>query len=326
MKAKTITFNKGVFVISLDTELAWGSLDNLKEFQSRVKYFTKTRKMIDSLLNIFEKYRISGTWGVVGYLFEDGKLNIKEHIFNKKNPCLIDEEIDRKFSKIGKNFLNDDELWFGKDIIKRILDCKVKQEIASHSYTHTVFNDFVDRKIIKWELFNAIKAANKNNIKFKSFIFPKNIIGFLDELKEMNFSCYRSYELNWYSNFPKFFKKICHIIDQSFSVAPPVGLPSYKDGLVSIPTSMLYLSRNGFRRFVTIRSRVIKAQKGICNAIRQKKIFHIWLHPFNIATDPSGMLHGLEEIFKFLNLRRKKGEIEVMTMNEISNHIHLMKN
>lgn len=74
---------------------------------------------------------------------------------------------------------------------------------------------------------------------------------------------------------------------------------------------------NGFRRFIPLRSRINKALKGIQKAIKEKKIFHLWFHPFNIATNQEKLLRGLEEIFIKVYEERNKGNLDVMTMKQI---------
>lgn len=56
------------FVISIDTELAWGSNYDEKILKSRQEAFKKTRAAIDQILSLFEKYQISVTWAIVGHL------------------------------------------------------------------------------------------------------------------------------------------------------------------------------------------------------------------------------------------------------------------
>lgn len=58
---------KGTFVLSLDTELAWGTFDlgGAKRYR---RHFEVTRERIEKLLNILEQYNISATWAFVGHL------------------------------------------------------------------------------------------------------------------------------------------------------------------------------------------------------------------------------------------------------------------
>lgn len=92
---------KGMFCISIDTELLWGRKDlDHSKFVTKVK---KERDIIKKLLNLFNKYNTPVTWAIVGKLYEKGDL-----------------------------------LWSGVDIIQSIKQAKI-HELASHSYTHEDF-------------------------------------------------------------------------------------------------------------------------------------------------------------------------------------------
>ena len=47
---------------------------------------------------------------------------------------------------------------------------------------------------------------------------------------------------------------------------------------------MLYLSCAGIRKFIPISSHYPKA-KGINRAIKRGEVFHLWFHPFNLASN-----------------------------------------
>ncbi len=99
---------KGVFCISIDTELLWGRKDlDYSKFTKKTK---KEREIIKNILHLFQKYNIPATWAIVG--------KIKE---------------------------GSDPLWSGKDIIKNIQKVK-NQEIGSHSYSHEIFTEIDKEK------------------------------------------------------------------------------------------------------------------------------------------------------------------------------------
>jgi hypothetical protein len=47
-------------------------------------------------------------------------------------------------------------------------------------------------------------------------------------------------------------------------------------------------------------------------------MFHLWFHPFNLASDPDGLLKGLEEIFIHVNRLREAGKMTNPTMGDLS--------
>lgn len=217
------------------------------------------------------------------------------------------------------NLLEEDKIWTGKDILEQIKSSSIPQEIGSHSYSHVIFGDKkISKEIALHEFKKGKEVLEKYNETPVSFVFPRNSINYLDELANSGFKTYRGLESSWYVNTSGIVRKMCHIFDQTLAITPPTVTPKPIKGLVNIPASMLYLPMNGFRKYIPLKSRIIKAQKGIKKAIDKKEIFHLWFHPFNIATDQEKLFYGLEEIFKLVKIEREKGNLEVVTMGEVA--------
>lgn len=289
----------GVFTLSLDTELAWGYRD-LPDLLNKHLYEIKhTRIVIDKLLKLLEKYRISADWAVVGGLLAESSEQKEMH------PMIGPEEI-----------------WCGRDVVKKIMSSTVYQEIGCHSFSHVLFGDpKTERKTVREELEKCKTMAKKLGVTLNSFVFPRNLEGFYEEISSAGFSVFRGLEPYWYKKYPKKVQKACHVLDQFFALTPPVVLPEMKAGLVNIPGSMLYLSVDGFRKLIPVSCRVKKAKKGIIKAVKEKKVFHLWFHPHNLASGPDQLLAGLEEILKEADIQRNRGYLKIQTMEQIAKEI-----
>jgi hypothetical protein len=66
------------------------------------------------------------------------------------------------------------------------------------------------------------------------------------------------------------------------------------DGLINIPASMMYFPQHGRRRQIPASLRVRRALKGVDSAARERRIFHLWFHPTNLADETDSMLAGLD--------------------------------
>lgn len=307
-----VKFNKGVFTLSLDTELAWGMIDKPHSLINNREYFYNTRKAIDGIIELLEKYEISATWAIVGSLLLD------RPTFEKKFVEYITKDLEDGVKKKYLDLLDQKEIWCGKDILNKIKATSVPQEIGSHSFTHVIFGDHsVTKEKASEEFTESFEILRQLGEPPVSFVFPRNSINYLEELRASGFKAYRGVEPSWYINVPGKMKKIFHVLDQMLAITPPVVTPIYNDNLVNIPASMLYLPMNGFRKYIPLRSRIKKAYKGIQKAIDEKKIFHLWFHPFNIATNQKELLKGLEKIFMKVNEERYNGNMDVMTMKQI---------
>lgn len=309
---KSKYFTKGIFTLSLDTELGWGMIDKPLALINNKEYFYNARGAIDGIIELLEKYEIAATWAIVGSLLMD-KPDFREEFINN---IIID--MNNRVKEQYIDLLSREEIWCGKDIIQKIKSCSIPQEIGSHSHTHIIFGDkTVTSEMASKEFIESWKVLNQQNVELISFVFPRNSINYLGELKNSGFKVYRGVQLSWYLNMPERFRKIFHIFDQLLFITPSVSSPIYHDGLTNIPASMLYLPMNGFRKFIPLKSRIKKAEKGIKKAVDRKQIFHLWFHPFNIATNQKKLLYGLEYIFNIVNEERSRGNIEVMTMGEV---------
>ena len=56
------------------------------------------------------------------------------------------------------------------------------------------------------------------------------------------------------------------------------------------------MDRSGARRAIPMASRIRKARAGLRRAAETGGTFHLWTHPFNVASDPDHLLATLEAI------------------------------
>jgi len=149
----------------------------------------KVRGCIDTLLSLFEKYNIPATWAVVGHLFlnhcekEDG-IPHKDMPRFKENWYSSDHCTD----------IQRDPLYYGRDIVEKILSNRIEHEIGYHSFSHVIFSE-CSREVAEAEIKMGDKLAKEFGIALKSFVFPKNNIGHVDVLKKNGFKIYRGYNL-----------------------------------------------------------------------------------------------------------------------------------
>jgi len=310
-----IELSKGTFILSLDTELAWGTRGQIKFKPS----YEGTRAVIKELLELFERYQIKATWAVVGHLF----LRECKPIDGVKHPelkrPLYKKQDEDWFAVDPSTDILQDPYWYGEDIVKQIKECSIPQEIGCHSFSHVVVDDleYTDEWFSS-ELETCKILAQQEGVSLESFVYPENRIGRLEVLSKHGFSSYRGKDKNWYRFFPKTLRKIAHVIDNYFIVTAPVVMPKMKKGLINIPGSYFYPHKMGWAKFLPIKNRVRKAEYGIRKAAKENKVFHLWFHPFNIASDPKKLLSGIEEILKVVSELREKGLVENLTMKEVA--------
>ena len=313
---------RGACVLSIDVELAWGTFDH-GGYAKYHKSFDRVRPIVTALLERFREHQVRATWAVVGHLFLEScrKQNGVAHpeLVRAQHDWFPEDWLSRD---PGSN-LEEAPHWYGRDLIEQIAADSQGHEIGSHSFSHVIFGDAgCSREAARSELAHCTDLAQeviRRNLR--SFVFPRNAPGHLGELRDAGFQVFRGPDPWWFEKLPsRLLRRAGHFADDLLMLRPPVVQPVYVDppGLWNVPGSMLYQSRHGLRRLIPIEARVRKAKRGIRSAIEQRKVFHLWFHPFNLADDEAQLLDGLERILAFAEEYRSRGELDILTMGELA--------
>jgi peptidoglycan/xylan/chitin deacetylase (PgdA/CDA1 family) len=312
-----VRLERGVFTISLDFELIWGTQDLFgpERFRSACE---RERAAVVRLLDLFAEFDMPATWCIVGHLFLDhcGDMDRCKH-----------PEIVRSSHAWRRDdwFAHDpggDEasapIFFARSLIQAIRACSTPQEIGSHSFSHVIFGDpGCSRDAAVSELSACVRLAKDLGIELRSFAFPRNQVGHLDVLAEHGFTCYRSPDPNWYERgrWPGPVKRLAHLWDVLTAARPPVVLPERSSsGLWDLPGSMILFPMHGLRRLIPASVRVRRAVRGLDEAARRKRVFHLWFHPTNMADETEAMFAALRRILRHASDLRRAGDLEFLPM------------
>ncbi len=326
---KEVVLDKGVFVISLDTELAWGTFD-CNGVETRSRQYVAVREIVRKLLDLFDSYQIKATWAVVGHLFlrscsRDGPDN-HNHVLQP----------DYSWYPAGWlrhdpfSDLETDPFFYAPDIIEAIMNAGQHHEIGCHTFTHAILGDpECSADVAGSQLAECRRLARSLNIDLVSLVFPRNSVGHLDILCELGFTGFRGPERRWYARFGigSNTYRACHYFDRLLAFTPRCYkvLRCYackEDGsyLFDMPSSMFYPPLDGMWRTIGLSRRVLQAKRGISRAIDEQALFHIWFHPVNLASSDR-LFDGLEEVLAFVAENRARGRIECLTMSETAAHL-----
>lgn len=310
---------KGTFVLSLDTELAWGSFDLGISKRQRAALLA-TRPCITKLLMLLKEHNISATFAFIGHLMLDR--------------CASDQGIKHgnlvrpDFSWYPRDWFSEDPasdiaeapLWYGRDILLQVLEAQPKHEIGCHSFSHIIYGaPGCSRACAESDLSECVQTADMLDLKLISFVYPRNHAGHKDLLFRYGFRIYRGLGNEWFQKIKNsLLRKLCHMIDQFLGLVPETSLPFKEEsGLYNTVGNMLYMSRSGIRRLIPVTSRVRKAIRGIDRAIEKGEVFHLWFHPSDLASDPKGLLSGLDRIFSYVRRKIDEGVLDNCTMGQL---------
>ena len=319
---RPLNTNPGVLTISLDFELIWGTLDLFGPAKFRAACLREREVVVDRLLALFEEFDTPATWCIVGHLF----LESCETVNGIKHPDIVRPEhrwcpTDWFAHDPGGNEL-DEPLFFGRGLVDRIRACRTYQEIGCHSFSHVIFgDDGCSRNTAESEIAECVRVASEIGVNLRSFAFPRNRVGHLDILSRYGFKCYRGPEPTWPETIglPLPLKRAARLLEVVTASTPPVVLPQKNEfGLWNIPGSAIYFPMHGVRRLVPMRLRVRRLLKGLNEAGRRRRIFHLWFHPTNFAEQTEAMFEGLRRILLRAAELRERGQLEILTMSQIA--------
>jgi peptidoglycan/xylan/chitin deacetylase (PgdA/CDA1 family) len=302
----TIEMASATFILSLDTEIAWGTYSAPG---SKASAFDTYPALLRRLVNLLDIYEISATWAVVGALI-DPQPDALPPVHYPFASAPDTERVQRGPAH-----------WFH---LPAVLDCiqraRAPQEIATHTYTHLLS----DAPAVSRERFAAeLRAARDLHAKLglpplRSLVYPQNRVAHVDVLGEFGITSYRGPAEDWYSALPRPLSRPAHLLDRSLGFPPPVYRLADCDrthDVVNLPASQFLMSYDGVRASIPTESRVRQALTGLDRAAEHNAIFHLWFHPFNLGS-ADAMFDALTTILAQVYERRSAGTLRVLTMEQ----------
>ncbi len=307
-------FERGVVIVSIDTEQIWGYVDCLNEAQFEAR-FPNAPDAHTQLLDRVCAAGVTATWFVVGGLALDDSLPVSAWFGHGQTRPPV------RPGKIHGSSTLCNSLWYCRPFLERLRDACPTQEIGLHGgLTHLVWTGARStRETIRRELIGGIHALAQLGIRPLSFSYPRNLEAHYDLLREHGLQSYRGIppSLAWRlgRTIPGALLRAWEEVRRS---SPPAVWPlETLPGLWTIPASMFFYPIGPLQaRLTGLRSRVQRFGLGLEAAARQRAVFHFCFHPENLVESPSGF--GLfEDILEKLAAARSRGDIEIMTMRDV---------
>lgn len=312
---------RGVFTLSLDFELVWGSRDLTEDPSALVDEARITREQVfEPLLAMLEDRDIQATWATVGHLFLGGATRGPDGLHPGHPPPAHAWRRRPWFEEVPAGTESEHPAWYGGTLVDRLVASR--QEVASHSFSHPIFGDpGCSRETADAELARCVALAADRGIALRSFVFPRNVAGHIDLLAAHGFTCWRPVEPSWSSHpgIPKPVSRAAHLAEVALGCTPPTVVPVRdRHGLWQLAGSATFLPAHGIRRAIPMRQRVRRAVRGIDRAVSERRVSHLYLHPINFAAAPSRMLGALARVLDAAVARRAAGELDVLSMGQVA--------
>ena len=302
-------------VISLDLELAWGTFDlYFNDYLLKMSRWTHDVG-VPSLLDHLTRTGISATWAVVGAMMHSSLPDVSG----------LPEVRHRHFSKPWFSYAprTGDESshpeWFGASLVEKIRNATPEQEIGFHAFSHVPFGSpgmTRERAIAEYDL--CARTARALGIPSNSFVYPRNLVAYLKDLRDAGFTCFRDAdELPIRSANPKL-KSLSMVLADFLGLSPPMVEPSFKEGLVSIPGSLMIRYAAGWRKYIPDAVRLQRLRKGLERVRRENGVFHVWFHPENLYPEWPRLENVVARFLEELGVLVRNGDLRCLTMGQLA--------
>jgi peptidoglycan/xylan/chitin deacetylase (PgdA/CDA1 family) len=312
--------DRGVLVISIDTELAWSVLHRgvVGAEMLDPKRVEAERDIVRDLLALFEAHDVSATWATVGHLF----LDRCHPVDGRKHPEIRRPEYDwfegDWFDLDPATDIDRDPMWYGTDIIEMIRRARPKQEIGSHSFSHLIVGDpGCSTEAFATDLAACRELASAIGVDLRSFVYPRNTIGHLEVLADQGFASYRGLRPSTFTGLGRWGRALARAVDRVRPLAGSIVLPERDGRLWNLPATNLYAPFDR-ARYLPFGAWVGQQARRLEQASRHGSLFHLWFHPHNLIDDPEQALSGLGRILTRASELRASGRLDNLTMDGLA--------
>ncbi|GAA4125011.1 polysaccharide deacetylase family protein [Knoellia locipacati] len=309
----THELSRGVMLISIDTEMAWGAVHH----GSPNRYhWPEERDVLRSLLDILDEYDVPATWATVGHLFLEGCENVEGDVH---------PEIARPdYPWLAQDWFEDDPCapatedsrWYAPDLVREILERRTRHEVASHGFSHLIVGDpGCSAEVFDSELAAARAAAEPYDVELRSFVYPRNSIGHQDVLRRHGYIAYRGVRPDLFGSIHGRLRPLARVGDLLIPTPRSVVRPVLEGDLWNFPATVMYGAdlHQGRARLWQWQHR-----RRLRHAARHGGLFHVWFHPHNLQPDPANALRGLESLCRLAAELRSEGRLETLTFGGLA--------
>jgi hypothetical protein len=264
-----------------------------------------------------DRYDVSATWAFVGRLLVDPR-DPRETSLYPANP-----QPAQKYLSNGR--VSDPEFlanWYAPELLLMVRQAKVKHEIGSHTFSHVIAGERgYSRELLKQDLAAANLQAERLGAQLKTLIFPKNRVAHTDVLAAQGFTAYRRAVNSRFDGLPSPLRKVAQKLGAYLPFPPDVSYPERDGSLWALPATYYHRHTGGWARLQSNLVRRAKLTAGVRRAAARRALFHVWFHPYDIASDPDRLLPPLEALFGEVARLREADRLDNITLGGLADRL-----
>jgi hypothetical protein len=143
-------------------------------------------------------------------------------------------------------------------------------------------------------------------------------VAYLGELREAGFACFRDVDRLPVRFSSGMLNSLAMIWADFAGTSPCMVEPSFKEGIVSIPGSLLIRYAAGWRKFIPDSSRLRRLRKGLDRVRRSRGVFHVWFHPENLYAEWPRVENVVARFLEELGVLVRNGDVRCLTMGQLA--------
>jgi peptidoglycan/xylan/chitin deacetylase (PgdA/CDA1 family) len=327
--------NNGIFVISLDFELYWGIRDK-RPLSTVEEYLQNTHRIFPHLLATFRKYEVKATFAIVGLLAADSKEEMRQFIPEIK-PDYCDPNLSPYTDGLTavKESAKDDPYHYAGNLLSLFREYP-EHELGTHTFSHYYCQEEgAAPESFRADLLAAKAIAKDKGLTIDSLVFPRNQYNaaFMKICEEVGIKTYRGNERVWFWNpkaagLIKLPAKVVRALDSYVNISGNhcYDLKELANGSpVDIPSSRFLRPYKPMGGSFSERFKLRRIKKGMTEAAKTGKLYHLWWHPHNFASNSDQNFKTLEAVLQHFSELKTKYGFESKTMREVGDILASIK-
>ena len=297
--------NAGRFIISFDCEGKWGIADKIKGHPGQHWTRRDLRTAYSRLLDLLRKYELKATFAFVGsfILSPDEFWDLPFHgevlLRRPELRVLAEDFAARRFDG-----------WFAPELLDLVRDTPC-HEIASHGFSHLPVADAaLTRAQFRREMELMCEVGRYKGIKFETLVYPRNQIGFIDEVSANGLIGYRDLLPDSSAMVGR-----VHRLTRELNLRQRAQANANPQEVVCIPPGYFCNWRTRQRKWIPVGCTQLRWNHIIRDAVHRRRVAHIWLHPHNLI-DGTRQYELFERILQIAVREVERGNLANVTQLE----------
>jgi peptidoglycan/xylan/chitin deacetylase (PgdA/CDA1 family) len=276
-------------------------------------FFTNTNlsRAYSNLLRVLDNKNLKATFAFVGaFTMSADEYYEQRELFGDSHAARI--WLKRFVQDVNSGVYDG---WFTPQLLQAVI-ADGRHEIASHGFSHLSFNEAMTSvEDAEHELQAMTSISRQKGFTPKTFVYPRNDIGYRHLLQAFGYVGFRDY-----LQAPRWASGRVGSLAREFNLFQTSQPHSAREPLISLPPGYFLNWRFGMRQAVPLAITSKRWQSIIDDAVRRRTVAHMWLHPHNLI-DGNRQVYLLDRILHYVSQKIHNDEMINCTQVEYTSAV-----